>query len=367
MKHVIFSITALFFLMNVGIAQQREATISFEKEKWDFGTINENDGNVSYKFAFKNTGNTPLIISDVKASCGCTTPDWTKSPITPGGSGYVEVTYNPANRPGAFSKTIRVTTNASNSSVVLTIEGNVNPKEKLLIDNYPQVLGSLNFRSTRVGFAKIMNTEEKTDSFLVYNNSSEAITMTFVDVPKYIKLVATPAKLAPGKTGQILVTFDGKNCNEWDFVMDRIKMKQNTELITSGYLSVSANLREDFSALTESERAKAPVIEFESTTFNFGTITEGESVSYTYKFKNTGKSNLIIRKIKASCGCTATQLDNNTIAPGETGSITVTFNSRGKKGQQNKSISVTTNDPDDARSRVSLWIKGKVNEVEGSN
>jgi hypothetical protein len=91
----------------------------------DFGTIKESAGSVSTVFTITNTGKEPLILVNVKASCGCTTPEWTKEPIAPGKQGQIKATYNPANRPGAFNKTITVSSNGSPSSLTLNIKGEV--------------------------------------------------------------------------------------------------------------------------------------------------------------------------------------------------------------------------------------------------
>ena len=94
----------------------------------DFGKIKEQNGIASVTFTFTNKGDAPLVINRVHASCGCTTPTWTKEPILPGKKGTVTAAYNPQNRPGSFVKTISGFTNASTNATVLTIKGDVIPK-----------------------------------------------------------------------------------------------------------------------------------------------------------------------------------------------------------------------------------------------
>jgi hypothetical protein len=101
--------------------------ITFESLEHDYGTIPQG-ANGDCVFNFKNTGNEPLILSDVRKSCGCTTPTWSKEPILPGQKGVINIGYN-TNNVGTFSKTITVISNATNSSVVITIKGTVNAKE----------------------------------------------------------------------------------------------------------------------------------------------------------------------------------------------------------------------------------------------
>lgn len=103
-------------------------SIKFEQTTYNFGKIKETDGKATYVFKFKNEGNAPLVISRVNASCGCTTPEWTKEPISAGKSGSVTVTYNPQNRPGPFQKTITVFSNIEGGTSSLIIKGEVIPR-----------------------------------------------------------------------------------------------------------------------------------------------------------------------------------------------------------------------------------------------
>jgi hypothetical protein len=89
--------------------------------------------------------------------------------------------------------------------------------------------------------------------------------------------------------------------------------------------------------------ANAPVMKFEKETHDFGKINEGDKVTYDFKFTNNGKSPLIITDGYASCGCTKPTWPNTPIKPGESGIIHVVFNSRGKRGLQDKQITITAN------------------------
>lgn len=100
-----------------------KAKIVFENVVHDFANIKVgSDGTCVFKF--KNEGTIPLVITRVAASCGCTTPSWTREPVLPGISGEIKVKYD-TNRMGTFSKSITVVSNAETSSVLLKITGNV--------------------------------------------------------------------------------------------------------------------------------------------------------------------------------------------------------------------------------------------------
>ncbi len=101
-------------------------TIKFVTEVHDFGNITEGT-QATHEFKFTNAGKEPLILTNVSASCGCTTPSWPKEPIAKGKTGEIKAVYNSQGRPGPFTKTITVTSNADSPVKVITIKGNVIP------------------------------------------------------------------------------------------------------------------------------------------------------------------------------------------------------------------------------------------------
>jgi len=137
MKKSIYASIVLFALSFTAFAQEEQKTevnndpnapeIVFEKEVHDFGTI-EYGGNGTYDFKFSNTGKSPLIISNARGSCGCTVPKWPKEPIPKGQSGSINVQYD-TKRPGPFTKTVTINSNAKSATKVITIKGTVSPAE----------------------------------------------------------------------------------------------------------------------------------------------------------------------------------------------------------------------------------------------
>jgi hypothetical protein len=103
------------------------------------------------------------------------------------------------------------------------------------------------------------------------------------------------------------------------------------------------NVTNSASASGEADKENLPEITFTENEFDFGRITEGETVSHVFNFKNTGKSNLIITGASGSCGCTVPEWPKEPIPPGKEGKINVVFHSEGKKGQQEKTVTVATN------------------------
>lgn len=353
----------LMILMAVGYSyssgQTIKAKLDFETLVHDFGTFKETDGSQSYSFKFVNNGASPLILNNVRAACGCTTPKWTKEPVAPGQNGFIEVSYNPKNRPGPFNKTVTVSSNAENATVVLRIKGVVEQREKTLAEQYPRQIGALRAKTNQISFVKISESEVKTDDLEVVNDSDKPVTVDFKTPPGHLTVKAEPATIPAKGKGKIIVTYDAGKINSYGFMMHRIYLTLNGESNYRNSIGISATIEEDFSALTPEELASAPVVSFDEKAHDFGDINQGDEVEHTFTIKNSGKRDLIIRRVKTSCGCTAVTPEKKIISANESVPLKVKFNSRGKRGRQNKSITVITNDPKNPTTilRVSTNIK----------
>jgi hypothetical protein len=359
MKKIVF-LLGLFFsacvLMN---AQQSKPVAAFKSVMYDFGDVNEEKGRVSYNFEVTNKGSQPLVIQNAVASCGCTTPEWTKMPIPPGGKGVVTAKFDPAIRPGPFNKTITVTTNAVEPTTILRITGKVIPKPLTVEVTYPNKMDAIRLKASHIPFTRVAPGTLKTETLELINTSNKKVKIEFENIPAHITIKAKPEVVGAGQKGLIEATFDASKKSDWGFVVDQVYVVVDGKKdMTANRLSLSATIEEDFSSLTPEQLAQAPKAEFSEKSFDFGKIIEGNDARHEFSLINTGKSNLIIRKVKASCGCTAVQPAKMVLAPGESTTIATVFNSNGKSGKQNKSITITTNDP--VANTVVLQITGEV-------
>ncbi len=349
---------AIFLIYGLSTMAQNNANIAFESMEHDFGKIKEDAGLANFNFNFKNTANVPLVISAVNASCGCTTPEWSKEPVLPGKSGFIKVSYNPLNRPGSFNKTITVAANIPNGSMVLMIKGEVLPKSLTIAEQYPIDLGKVRMLNNNLSFVRIKNNEVKTDSLKFLNVSDSTIKIAFKGIPAHVVVKANPAVVKPNGTGYFTVSFDGSKVPELGFQMARVYVTFNGVENYNYGINVSATVEEDFSKLSQNELQNAPAIDFSERVYDFAEIIEGKKVEYTFKILNKGKSDLLIRSVKASCGCTAANPTTNVIKPGANTDLKVVFDSNGKLGLQNKTITIISNDPNSSTSI--LRISGNV-------
>ena len=134
MKNIFLLFATLVFTVNVYSQDKSEENTNpnapkfkFETEVIDYGDMEKGADGVRY-FEFTNSGKEPLIISNIRSSCGCTVPEYPKTPIGPGESSKIKVKYN-TNKTGPFRKTITITSNVEGKKVVLTVKGSVSKKK----------------------------------------------------------------------------------------------------------------------------------------------------------------------------------------------------------------------------------------------
>ena len=130
MKRFLFVFTLILLTASIASAQDKDASLVIVGDAvYDFGDIKEEAGPATHTFTVKNAGESPLIITRVQPSCGCTASDYTKEPIAAGKTGEISATFNPSGQRGAFTKTVSVFSNGKTGSYILTIKGNVISKQ----------------------------------------------------------------------------------------------------------------------------------------------------------------------------------------------------------------------------------------------
>jgi hypothetical protein len=307
---------------------------------------------VDIDFVFKNNGKTPIIISGVETTCGCTTPDWSKMPILAGQTGYIKVQFDPKNRPGPFEKTITVKSNATPSVKNLIIKGNVNPS--LVKKKYFYNIGDLNIKTLHENLGEIKKGEIKSASIPVINYGKRALKLAINEIPSHIDIEILPKKVKKGRSGEIKIEYNSNNIDDWDYTIDRLFLDMNGKSPPKNRITITAKIVEDFSGLTPEEITNAPEVRFMEKKHDFGKISTEYKVEHNFTISNAGKSDLIIRKIRASCGCTAITPQKTVLLPGESTQIKAIFNPENRSGTQTKSVTVITNDPKNYKTL--LWI-----------
>lgn len=109
-------------------AEKGVPVMAFNESEYDFGDIAQGD-KVTHVFKFKNEGSVPLLISNVQTTCGCTVPEWPKTPIAPGVESQIKATFNSAGKMGRQNKVITIHSNSSEPVTRVTLKSNVLPKD----------------------------------------------------------------------------------------------------------------------------------------------------------------------------------------------------------------------------------------------
>lgn len=358
----IFILSILFILSIPAFTQQLES-IQFEKTIHDFGTVKEEDGAIVYEFKFINNSLDSLKVLNVKASCGCTTPGWSREAIAPNQSGYIKAQYNTHNRPGSFNKSLTVTTNLPENAVQrLYIKGIVMPRPKTIEEELPIKMGAIRVKFSSLNLGTVFTTEKPTiKSFEIYNDSDSVVTFSeTVAQPAYINVKFEPQSLAPKTKGEITISYDGKTRNDFGFLTDNIGFTTSEPAeFNAKSLTIYATVQEYFAPVNNEQYSNGPILVIEEVMYDFGKIKLGEKASHIYVLKNTGKEELNIRATKSTCTCTTTKLKKENIKPGESVELELTFDSEARRGNQQKSITIFSNDPRKSMQRIT--IKGFVN------
>lgn len=336
---------------------QNGAIMHFNKSVHSFNVIKEVDGKVNYDFVFVNKGNVPVIIKQVKSTCGCMSPQWTKAPVLPGKKGFVRATFDPDNRPGNFDKTITVYTNAKHPVQLLRIRGKVIPKKKTILDNYPYELPSgLRMTFDCITFRAIKQGKTKKIEIPVFNNHGKDLNVRFIDLPSYVKLDIVPNILKHRGKGKILAEIDTKDINELGLVKKEIVYLANGN---KENMLVTANIKQDFTYLGQNDKANAPSIRLDKRLIKFGAIDTGNDIEFSINVSNSGKSILKMHRLYAYNADLEFTPALKDLKPGESQLFKIKVNTNNIVGKQKIIVGLISNDP--MRPEIKIRLSGNLN------
>ena len=200
--------TLLFLCVVACMSLWAQPKISFDMTTKDLGYVLwRTPATVTYQFT--NTGDKPLVISNVTTSCGCAKAQWTEEPVPAGGKGKITVVFD-AEAIGHFYKDVGVYCNAASLPIYLDFNGEVTADAKNYSFTHPYAIGAIRLTQDELDFKSVNKGDRPVIELLVANTSNKAYSPVLMHLPPYLEAKAEPEKLGRGKTGKILVTLDSE-------------------------------------------------------------------------------------------------------------------------------------------------------------
>ena len=323
----------------------------------DFGTFAESEDRVVCTFRAVNTGDAPATIVRVMPTCGCTTGEYTQTPVAVGDTATVTLTYHAIGRVGSFNKSAYVYSDTEQRKYVLRISGNVLASKETVEEMYPYHIGSLYFDRRAIPFGEAKKGAAKMGYIGAYNNSADTIRVTFENAPKFAELEAFPAVVPPFALCTISGYFESEHCDEWGPVTAEITVavtdKQGTERMP---VDVAAIISEDFSKLSKKDLEKAPIARLSDEVIDFGEITPSNGVIRREVILSyVGGTKMHLRRVYSTDAAVGVHAEASEVKPGATCKVSVAVNAAKVSGDYlNARLTVITNDPSRPTQEVRL-------------
>lgn len=325
----------------------------------NFGAFDENDGKVTATMQFVNDGDAPLIIQAARATCGCTTPAYSRTPIEPGDTGMVQITYNPSGRPGRFEKKVYVDFNTESKRSVLLVKGSVIGASNTVRSRFPVEAGPLRLRVKAIPFGEVTHGKGKSFYFEAYNISPDTLRPAWSDLPPYITVSSPLDDVLPGENAAYTFQLIADRVPDYGVVTSTLSFQPDPDRLPDLIIPIdmAAIIQEDFSRLTPGERLKAPVMRLNETTLDFGDVNPSTGPVTRYiTVSNLGKSPLLLRRVQSVDPGVTVRTSSNKVKPGKNATIEVTIDPEAYPDSRliNGRLTVIANDPIDPTLTVRL-------------
>ena len=341
----ILQVALLVAFMPLPALAQEPSPLGFDAIEWSFGDIREEGGAVSHTFEFTNNASTPIVLDRVVSSCGCTTPEYPRTPVAPGAKGRIEVTFDPMNLPGDFSKSVVVISGGGKYRDYLVITGHVIARPKSIEEQFPHDAGGgLRIDGDMLAFRLIPQGSSSSMVVAFINTLDRALTLGFEAVEESGLLdVFAPETVCAGCRGNITLTYDLSEKSAWGPHYDVVRLVVDGVPSPKTIYTAMTGV-DDFTGVDTSLAARFTL----SASFHdFGEV-RSRTVPYTYRLTavNEGESELHIRSVTAAEGLQSTLRAGMTIAPGASLPFEIVFYSnRYSPGAIRESISLVVDDP----------------------
>ncbi|MBR6489482.1 MAG: DUF1573 domain-containing protein [Muribaculaceae bacterium] len=343
-------IAATAVVLSVAATAVAQPVAIWNETSHDFGTFQETLDKQSCQFVVTNTGDSALVIVQVKSTCGCTVAQHSSDPVMPGENSTIDITYSPAGRPGPFQKTVWVYTNSTPSPTRLTVSGVVVGSPQSVKQYFPVGVGDLQFTKLMSSAGEVRKGLIRNNAITAYNSGNDTLIISFDNNTSHINPRAVPDTVAPGGISTISLFFNSAMTPVWgindDYVTIIATPLNSSKPPIKAEANVVSNVIEDFSNLIDSQLAQAPVCSTSTSKITFDDLKTGEITQATMQITNTGKSDLIVRRVMALDKAITAKCDNTRLKPRASTTITIKVNPAKVDGNiLNSQFTIITNDP----------------------
>ena len=354
MKRILICMYAFAAVALTAAAQPR---FSSNKETHNFGQI-EWKHPASAQYVITNTGDQPLVLTEVEPDCACSVAQWTKTPIAPGAKGTVNVTFD-AKALGHFQKSVAIYSNAQPNLVYLKFNGEVVQEIKDFTKTHPYLIGQIRIDKNSLDFPDIQHGEQPVIHIGVVNLSDRPYEPVLMHLPPYLKMEAEPKVLLKGKKGTVKLTLDASQLNDYGLTQTSVYLSRfsGDKVSEDNEIPVSAILLPDFSRMTEKDSLNAPAMHISETDIDLSIpLIKKNKVSHDILIANSGKTPLVISKLQVFNSSVGVSLKKTVLPPDGMTKLKVTIRKRdvGNK-KHHLRILMITNDP--LRPKVEINIK----------
>ncbi|MBD3630763.1 DUF1573 domain-containing protein [Cyclobacterium sp.] len=351
MKRIVFlfGLGSLLFSCSPDVKSQdvEGSGLVWEKKQLNIGAVLEEKGTATADFYFVNNTDTNVLIEDVQTDCGCTVADFSRDTIGIGKVGQVKVTYDHQSRGGTFSKMILVKTNLDPDGDSLFLEGVNVPYPKNPQSHYQVKKNGLGFVFETNNLGTLFTNQAKIKPLDFYNFKDTPIQLNQVqtNIPDYIQVQMVPSVVQPESRGVLEITYDPAIKNDFGFVEEELELS----FISSEKMELSLNLiaviHEFFDPTPINQLDSVPKLEISEQEVDLGRISSNKPVSGTLTLENTGPQPLNLRKVVSNCSCLSFELPTHDLNSGQSVDIVFTFDPKGRRGIDHKTLTFFSNDP----------------------
>ncbi len=353
MKRILITLYMAWFVTLLPLLSQPCFTANTEKQ---------NLGQIAWKvpasiaYTITNTGDEPLVVTEVESECACTVADWTKVPIKPGEKGIINVRFD-AETLGHFQKSVSVYTNAQPYLTYLYFNGEVVWKVKDFTQSHPYQIGEIRIDKKKLEFSDVSSGEESVLYIDLVNLSEDSYEPILMHLPPYLQMSATPAVLQKGERGVIKLSLDSKGLTDLGLTQTSVYLSRHKgdTISEENEIPVSAILLPDFSALSDWEKSHAPQLRLSETEINLRAMSTKQSKSYRdITLTNIGKSPLQISKLQVFHPLMGVSLKKSLLQPGESTRLRVTLAKKEFDQKQDFRLLMITNDPSQPKIEINI-------------